>query len=115
MIVKGLIFGSRLFGTAALLVGAAYWMGMSVPLHAHMGLGGVMAVCLLVLAILGLRRTAGLAVLAGIWALAVPVIGMAQLHWPLGDAQWVLRLVHVLVGLGALVLAEVLARRLRRG
>jgi len=43
----------------------------------------------------------------------VPALGMMQLHVPLGDGQWLLQAFHTIAGLGALVLAEVLARRFR--
>lgn len=113
MIVTVLIFAARLSGLAALLLGAAYWLGTPVPLHAHMGLGGVLVAALWALAVLARRRAAGLALAASLLGAAVPLLGMMQIHLYLGEALGLLRLAHVAAGLGAISLAEMLARRLR--
>lgn len=108
-----LIFAARLSGLAALALGASYWAGVAVPLHAHMGVGGVLVLCLWGLAVLARRRAAGLALGAALLGMAVPMLGMMQIHLYLGGALGLLRLVHVAAGLGAIALAETMARRLR--
>ena len=112
MRTKLLLFGARLAGTAALLLGGGYWLGWPVPLHAHMAVGGVLVLCLWGLA-LGARSVAGgTALAAALLGGALPVLGLIQVQVDWGAALDLVRLVHVAAGLGAISLAEMLGRRL---
>jgi len=84
-----------------------------VPLHVHMAFGGLLVVALWGLAVQVRARAAGLALAAGVWGGVAPVLGMLQLLLSLGEDQWVLQGLHLAAGLGSIVLAEFLAKRLR--
>jgi len=94
-------------------LGVAFWAGYDVPLHVHMAFGGLLVVALWGLAVQVRARAAGLALAAGVWGGVVPVLGMLQLLLSLGEDQWVLQGLHLAAGLGSIVLAEFLAKRLR--
>ncbi len=113
MIRTTLIFTARLCGIAALALGAAFWQGYAVPLRAHMGVGGLVVLALWGLAVLSRHRAGGIALTASLWGAAVPLLGMMQLYPHLDGLHWLLQLAHVLAGLGAIVLAEILAKRVR--
>ncbi len=69
------------------------------------------------LAVLAARAGAGegRAALAGLWGALVVGVGLTQSQLLPGDAHWVVQVLHLLVGLGAMGLAQSLATRTRRG
>jgi hypothetical protein len=79
-------------------------------------LGFVLVLLLWALAGLAARAGAGLG-LAGlgiVWGLVVVALGMTQTRLLPGDFHWVIKLLHLLVGLAALGLAERLAAGIKR-
>ncbi|ABD89128.1 hypothetical protein I8G32_04232 [Rhodopseudomonas palustris] len=111
---KAFIFTSRLFGILALCVGIAYWLGYDVPLELHMGLGVLLVIAVWGLAVLAREQATQLALIAALWAAIVPVLGLLQVHLPLGETSWLLRVLHVVAGVGAIGLAEALNKRIKR-
>src|SRR5689334_4775000 len=106
----------RLIGVLMIVLGLLFWTGNALTLiPIHMLLGIVLVLLLWALAVIALRAGAprGLAALAIVWGLIVPILGMAQTQLLPGDAHWVIRVLHLLVGLGALGLAERLAVRIK--
>lgn len=110
-----LLMVARLSWLLALGAGVAFWLGWGVPLHAHMGLGGLMVLSLLGVALLGLSRRTGLALALAAVAVLVPVLGMMQLMAPLFDSRVLTQAVHVALGFCAIGLGEVLAKRMKQG
>ena len=109
------VMGARLTGVIALLLGVALWLGHAGPfLHAHMGFGILLVVALWTLAAIGFSTAPGLAVLALAWGLLVPGVGFLQLNLLLGEHHWLVQVVHLLIGLGALAQTERLAGTIRR-
>lgn len=105
---------ARISGSVALAVGIVYWLGAAMPLHAHMLFGGLLVLALVILAYGGRKRAPGLSLLAVVWGLAIPVVGMLQLHLPWDEFQWATRLAHVVIGVGGVGLAEIIATRARQ-
>lgn len=103
----------RIGGLLALLLGVGYVAGYAPPLQLHMTLGAVVVLALWGLAVAALRSAAALAVVAIAWGLAVPALGMAQLGPPLAGIPWLAQVLHVIAALGAMGLAEALAKRRR--
>jgi hypothetical protein len=109
----------RLTGLLQLAIGLALWSGnLFQYLEFHMLDGFVFT--LVLLAIVGLAAFArvGLWLVAVgiIWVVVVPVLGMTQTQILPGDFHWIVRVVHLLVGVGAIGFADrlagaVLARR----
>lgn len=105
----------RLAGVLQITLGMLIWAGLALDfLGLHMLLGILIVVLLWALAGMAAwsRVAPGLAALAVAWGLATPALGMTQARLLPGDLHWVVQVVHLLVGLGALALAETLARRL---
>jgi len=109
-------FVLRIAGVGAVALGLALWSGRWYDWRSvHMVLGLVVVLALWTLSGYGLVRQhlAGRAVLGFVLGLAVLGLGMTQADLLPGPAHWVIRAVHLLVGLGAMGLGEILAKRLR--
>lgn len=87
-----------------------------VMLHETFGL--LIAICLAILSILAMVRVraVGLGVGGIVVAILLPVVGMGQVDVLAGGGGHVVaEIVHVLVAIAAIALAEMLGARLRRG
>ncbi|HQR04466.1 MAG: hypothetical protein JSR19_08920 [Proteobacteria bacterium] len=105
----------RLAGALTLVLGALFWLGrMQSLIHVHMGMGLLVVLCLWLMAFLARRAAPVLALVAALWGVLVPVAGVAQLVLGLGDLQWLLQVLHLVLGLGALAQGERLGKVLRR-
>jgi hypothetical protein len=104
----------RVAGVIQLVLGLAFWTGNAlglVDLHQLIG----------ILFVLGLWTMAALAARAGVQpglvagavvlGLIVPVVGLTQRELLPGSAHIVIQVLHLLLGLGALGLADTLATR----
>lgn len=102
-------------GVALLLLGVLFWTGHAltlVPLHMLLGALLVLSMWMLVAISLYARTATGFAAVVLVWSLIVPLLGMTQMRlWP-GSGHWVIRVLHLLVGIAAMGLGGVLARRL---
>jgi len=113
-IVRTLI---RLTGLVQIVLGVLFWTGNArglIPLH--MLVGFVLVLSLWVMAALAARAGVqpGLVALAAVWGLVVPVLGLAQDRLLPGSAHWLIQVLHLLVGLGAIGQGEALAARILR-
>ncbi len=107
----------RLTGLILIVLGASFWTGHAfalIPLHKQVGY--LFVVSLWTLAALTARAGVAPGFVAGavVWGLAVAALGMTQDRLLIGDAHWVIKVLHLLVGLGAMGLAEALAARIKR-
>lgn len=106
----------RLTGLILIVLGILFWTGHARNLISiHMLLGLILVVSLWVLAVLALvaRVGAGFAVFAILWGAIVLILGMTQTTLMPGSAHWVIRVLHLLVGLAAMGLGERLGERIR--
>ncbi|HET7930536.1 MAG TPA: hypothetical protein VFL63_04000 [Rhodanobacteraceae bacterium] len=113
IIVARAVLGSS--GVLLLLLGIAFWTGHALTLiPLHMALGAVLVLSMWMLAALGFytRTATPLAVVVLVWSLIVPWLGMMQTQLLPGGAHWVIRALHLLVGIAAMGLGGVLAKRL---
>jgi len=114
---KGTIWAARICGLLALILGILFWTGERLSLvPLHMALGTILVIALWILAAKGARAgvSGGLVAIAVIWGLLVPVLGALQVHLMPGPGHWVIQVIHLLLGIGAMGLAEGLAGRIRR-
>ena len=104
----------RVLGTVMIVLGLLFWSGNALGLiPVHMLLGLVVVLALWTLAALAARAEVqpGLVVLALLWGLVVPILGVTQDQLVPGPAHWTIKVLHLLLGVGAIALAELLARR----
>jgi hypothetical protein len=106
----------RASGVVQLVLGGLFWTGNALDLvPLHMLVGFVLVLGLWTLAALAARAGVqpGLVAAAAVWGLVVPVLGLAQEQLLVGSAHWMIEVLHLLVGLGAIAQAEGLAARIR--
>ena len=106
----------RLIGSILIILGVLFWTGNADSLiPVHMLLGITLVVLLWALAILGAIAGVhrGVVALALAWGLVVPVLGLTQTQLLPGPSHWIIQVLHLLVGLSAISLAETLARRIK--
>ena len=106
----------RLIGLVMIVLGLLFWTGNALTfIGLHMLLGIVLVLLLWAQAILAARSGAslGLVALAIAWGLIVVALGMTQNRLLPGDAHWVIKVLHLLVGIGAIGIAERLARSIQ--
>ena len=112
---KLLVWILRIAFLVALGLGLALWSGHAYAyLQLHMWLGFIITFALLSMVILSFlsRVSPALPFVALLWAVALPVIGIAQLRILPGHNHWVIQTIHLILGLGAIGLGEVLGKRM---
>jgi len=108
----------RLCGLALITLGVLFWTGHALELiPVHMLVGLVLVLSLWTLA--GLAARAGVrpgqVAVAFVWGLVVPALGLTQDSLVPGNAHWIIQVLHLLVGLAAIGMAEGLGAAIRRG
>jgi len=106
----------RLAGLILIVLGVLFWTDHALTLvPVHMLVGFVLVFSLWALAVRAARTGVhpGLVALAIVWGFIVPVLGLTQERLLPGDAHWVVQVLHLLVGLGAIGQAEGLAARIK--
>ena len=99
-----------------LVLGVLFWTGRAldwVPLHQTIGF--LLVFGLWTLAVLAARAGVRppLVALAAVWGLVVPVLGLTQTRLLVGSAHWLIEVLHLLVGVAAVGMAEGLAARIK--
>jgi hypothetical protein len=115
--IKGLSWVTRIAGLCALLLGVSFWFGRGLaPLSVHMTLGGIVTLVLAILAVwafsAGVRVPAAIGAL--VWAVATVYVGTMQDWWIGAGSHRLMQIIHPLLGIGAIGLAEMLAAALMR-
>ena len=108
----------RASGLLQIVLGLVFWLGYARQmLQVHIVNGFLIVALLWVLAILALvaRARLGLVVFALAWGVALPGFGLAQAGMLVGEWHWVIRVIHLVMGVAALALADHLANAVRRG
>lgn len=108
---------ARIGGTLALVLGVLLWLGMALAgLRAHMIFGGAAAGALALIALLalGAKVRIPLAVVGLVWAGVTLYVGFNQSTLMTGDGHWVIEIVHALLGIGTIGMAEALAAGVAR-
>ncbi|MFL5691039.1 MAG: hypothetical protein ACJ795_04475 [Ktedonobacteraceae bacterium] len=101
-------------GLVALTLGLLIWIAnIDDLISIHMLFGLIVALTLLIMSIIAVS-TRGMRIwgIAGIvYALIVPVFGLTQFGILIGDLHWLIQTAHMLVGIGAMVLAGIMSAR----
>jgi hypothetical protein len=104
----------RAVGVVQIVLGLAFWTGNLLGLvDLHQLLGILLVLALWTQAALAARAgvPAGMVAGAVVLGLIVPIVGLTQRELLPGSAHWVIEVVHLLLGIGLLGLAENLAVR----
>lgn len=117
MMINLLQWVVRIAWVVAIVLGMSFWAGPGIaPVSVHMTFGGLVALSLAILAILALthRVRVPVAAVALLWAIATVVVGTVQDWWVGAGSHVPIEVVHLLLGVGAIGLAEMLAAALKR-
>jgi hypothetical protein len=109
---------ARITGPILIVLGIILWMGRGYQLlPLHIGLGVVLVVTLWVQAVLAARAGAnrGFVAFAIAWGVMLPVFGMAQANLFPGQFHWVIRVLHLAVGIVAMGMIDGLGKQVRVG
>jgi hypothetical protein len=107
----------RIAGLIQLILGGIVWTAEADSLiMPHMLIGTIFTVALFILTYQAYRAgvVRWLVGLTAVWALVLPIWGAAQEHIFPENYFWVSQILHVLCGVGAIGLAEMLAVRMRK-
>ena len=108
----------RLLVVVMLILGIIIWTGNAdVLINIHMLIGIITVLCLWVFAILYARSPGGdwgLAIGAIVLGIVVAIVGSLQKQWLVGSAHWVIQVIHLLLGLSIIGIAEAMGARVRR-
>lgn len=108
----------RITVLVALVMGIIFWTGNLKNLQpVHMLIGIIVVLSLWVI---GLAQgfikggSFGLAVATFIVGLLLAIVGLYQQNWLPGSAHWVIQVIHLLLGLSAIGLGEMIYARTRK-
>lgn len=107
---------ARLTGLIQIVLGVLFWTGNAINLISlHILSGTVLVLSLWTLAILARRSglRAGVVGLSMILGLITLALGLVQSDLLVNSSHWIIQVVHLLLGLSAIGLAEVLAARIK--
>jgi hypothetical protein len=103
----------RVSGTLQLVLGILFWTGHAygyLPLHIINGVLIVLTLWTVAALALAARTRRGLAVFGVLWGLALPAFGLGQATVLVGPMHWIVRVVHLLMGLAAMGVAGTLGQ-----
>jgi hypothetical protein len=107
----------RIAGLIQLILGFIIWLGNADSLFlVHIIIGSLLVVALLTLSYLAARSKIpiSLMILAVVWALVLPVWGLIQEKLLPGTGHWIIQVLHLLCGVGAIGMAEMLSAQIRK-
>jgi len=108
----------RILGVILLVLGFMFWSGHNfdlIPLH--MRLGEILVSLLWIIAAMGLRAGVkpGMVLGAMFYGLIVVAYAMRMTTFLPGSSHEVIRVVHFLLGLGAIGMVEMIGAKIKRG
>ncbi len=107
----------RLCFLALIVLGTLFWTGHHLSLvNLHMAIGGLFVIGLWVMAFLGGKAGVGMGLVANaaVGGFIVLGLGMTQTAIMPGGLHWLVRVVHLLVGLAALGISEQIGARIKK-
>ncbi len=118
MVVRVSSMVLRIAALAALVLGIIFWTGNADNLQiVHIVLGFLVVISVWVLGIAqGVRRggSFGLALATFVVGFLVLLVGLFQTRWLTGSNHWVIQVIHLILGLSAISLGEMIGARYRR-
>ena len=110
--ITGIQMGIRVVWLVQLALGVLFWTGNATGLvDLHQLLGILLVLALWTQAVLAARAgvEGRLVAVAAVWGLLVPIVGLTQTSLLTGSLHWLVQVIHLLLGIGLIALAERLA------
>ena len=108
----------RIAVLAAIILGILFWTGNAenlIPVHMLIGIIAVLSLWVIGLAQGFIKGGSfGLALATFMVGLALAIVGLYQQQWLLGSSHWIIQVIHLLLGLSAIGLGEMINGRTRR-
>lgn len=108
----------RIAVLAAIILGILFWTGNAdnlIPVHMLIGIVAVLSLWVIGLAQGFIKGSNfGLALATFIVGLALAIVGLYQQQWLPGSSHWIIQVIHLLLGLSAIGLGEMINGRTRR-
>lgn len=111
-----LLWTLRITMIIQLVVGIMLWMGHSANLTPfHMGVGSLFTLAFLGVVAVAAKGGAPVGAVAGavVLGLLIPVFGMKQTMLLVGPMHWIIRIVHLLIAMAAMGVADQLLKRVK--
>jgi hypothetical protein len=105
-------------GVIQIVFGVLFWTGHAqalIPLHMLVGVLFVLSLWTVAALAIRARLSGILIVPAFVWGAVVLFFGLTQAQFSPGSGHWIIRVLHLVVGLGAMGQAGGLVRRIREG
>ena len=98
-----------------MVLGLLFWITQLnlISFHIVFGITGVLSLLVLGAVAVFTRGTRLLGEVGMVYAVFVPVFGLKQSMILVGDLHWLIQVAHLLVGIGAMVLAQQIDKRYR--
>jgi len=106
---RGLLMFMRVATLVQLIVGIVLWTGHLLSwVDVHRTIGVLFVLSLWIIAIIALvqRRSPGLAAFGILWGLLVAGLGFMQQGILVGDLHWIIRVLHLAIGVASMPIAE---------
>jgi hypothetical protein len=110
--ITAIQMGIRAVWLVQLALGLLFWTGNATGLvDLHQLLGILLVLALWTQAALAARAGVEprLVAVAAVWGLLVPIVGLTQTNLLTGSLHWLIQVIHLLLGIGLIGLAERLA------
>ena len=107
----------RIVGSLALVLGILFWTGNAQSLILfHILLGCLLTLALFALVYQAFRAGVSrwLVIVAAVWAIGLPIWGLAQSRIFSEAYLWLSQVLHLLCSIGAMGLAEILGAQIRK-
>lgn len=117
MVVRITVMILRIAALLALILGLLFWFGIAndlVGLHMLLGIIVTLSLWVLGAVMAGTRGGLGLGIGAFVLGLLVVIVGLTQQRILIGSLHWLIQVVHLLFGLAAIGMGEMIAGRYKR-
>ncbi len=118
MLVRITVNVLRIAALLALILGIIFWTsdtrGVLVPIHMLLGILVTLALLILGGVMTTVKGGMGLGIGAIVLGLLVVIVGLTQTQLIPGSLHWIIQVIHLLIGLTAIGMGEMVAGRYRR-
>ncbi len=116
IVIRILTWIARIAWLGAIILGLLFWITGIDLISLHMLFGLTLGLSMIALGIMLLFRSGvRLLGIAGIaYAIILPIFGLTQTRLLVGNLHWLIQAAHLLVGIGSIVVVQVMITRYER-